>query len=108
MVGQSQKHLQGVPPHLLQLFGSGLHHHALTGGGVAGRGMGGHALHRDDTEFAGAYWLEVRMMAKSRDVYARLAHRIHDGGSLGDLYLQTIDLEFNCRHVPTAPAKGGD
>jgi len=108
MVGQSQKHLQGVPPHLLQLLGPGLYHHALQGRGVAGCGIRVHALHSDDTKLAGAYWLEVRVVAESRDVYACLAHRIHDGGPLGNLYLQTIDLESNCRHVPTAPAKGGD
>jgi len=68
MVGQSQNHLQGMPPHLLQLIGPGLHHHALPGRCVAGCGIGVHALHRDDTKLAGAYWLEVRMVAESRDI----------------------------------------
>jgi len=86
MVGQSQEHLQGVPPHLLKLIGGCLHLHSFLCQGIAGCGKAVHALYRDYAELTGAYGFEVRMVAESRDIYPRLASRIHDGGSLGNLY----------------------
>ena len=102
MVGQSQEHLQGMPPHLLKLIGAGLHHHAFLGRGVAGCGIAVHALYRYYAQLTGAYGFEVRMVAESRDIYPCFASRIHDGGSLGNLYRQTIDLELNRRHANRA------
>jgi len=100
MVGEGEEHLQGVSSHLLQLFSPGLDDHTLLREGVAGGGIVVKPLYRDDAELAGAYGLQVRVIAKCRHIRSRLAGRIENGGPRGDRNLSTIDDKSDLSHVP--------
>ena len=79
MVGEGEEHLQGVSSHLLQLLGTGVDHHPLGCWGIAGCGIVIQTLHRDDAQFAGAYWQQVRVVTKRRHIRARKAGCIENG-----------------------------
>ncbi|KQC15972.1 MAG: hypothetical protein APR56_10970 [Methanosaeta sp. SDB] len=58
------------------------------------------SLYRDDAELAGAYRLQVRVIAKCRHIRARFSGCIENGSPLGDCYISTIDYESDFSHVP--------
>jgi hypothetical protein len=100
MVGESQEHLQGVSSHLLQLLCPGLHHHPLFRQSIAGCRIAIKSLYRDDAELAGAYGLQIRVVAERRHIRARFASSIENGSPRWDRYLSTINGKPYFKHLP--------
>ncbi len=86
--------------HILQIFCPGLDYHSVLCQSIAGYRIVIKALYRDDAQLAGAYGLQVRVVAKCRNIRARKACRIENGGSLWDSYLSIIDDQPDFVHVP--------
>jgi hypothetical protein len=57
VAGERQQHLQGMPPHLLQLIGLGPYHHSLLGFRVAGSRIDILSFNGYNAKLAGAYGL---------------------------------------------------
>jgi hypothetical protein len=70
MVGDKQ--LNGIAAYLVNLWGRGLYHHAISGQDCASCGQSGHALNLYNTEAAAAVWFQVGVKAQGRDINAGL------------------------------------
>jgi hypothetical protein len=88
-----------VSSHILQLFCPGLYHHSLLRQSIAGCRIVIKALYRDDAQLAGAYGLQVRVVAKCRHIRSSFANRIENGSPLRDRYLSIIDDQSEFKHV---------
>ncbi len=105
VTGQSQKHLQGMPSHLLQLFCACLYNHSILCRSIAGKRIAVLAINRDDAELAGADRLQVRVMAKRRHIRARFSSSIENGRAIRDRYLSSVDCKYDLAHVPNRTGK---